>query len=187
MSETALVFVEPILTGFREAAKAEHSALKSAIACGKAAILAKENVEAEQGTGKWTAWRETNLSIIPQTTLSLYMRLARNEDLITDAESIRAAIEKLPKQPRGKPGGESESDSGGEGEGEEAEGEELDDATDFSSFGRSTVSDDLADLLPVVSADDVFPIIRQCWNEEELNKLAGYLDSYLAQPLALAS
>jgi hypothetical protein len=187
MNDTALAFVEQIMTNFRAAASAQRTALDHAIACGKAANLAKENVEAEQGKGNWTAWRETNLPGIPQTTLSLYMRLAENEDLIADAESIRAAIEKLPKRPRTK-SDDAESDKPAE---DEADNEgTVDEGSEDIDWGQTNVSTDLADLLPVVSADDVFPIIRQHWSEEELNKLAGYLDNYLAleaPPLALAS
>jgi hypothetical protein len=88
------------------------SALEHAIRCGELLILQKETVTA---TAKWGPWREEHLPNIPQTTASLYMRLAENKEVIQKNQqrvakevvkdgnrslmSIRHAISLLPKKP----------------------------------------------------------------------------------------
>jgi hypothetical protein len=53
-----------------------NQALEYAIKAGELLILAKEAV----GHGGWATWRQQNLPSIPQTTASLYMRLAEHKD-----------------------------------------------------------------------------------------------------------
>jgi Protein of unknown function (DUF3102) len=85
-------------------------ALDYAIKAGEALRQAKEAV----GHGGWAAWRQQNLAQIPQTTASLYMRLAEHKDKFKETRisnsvadlksqgklSLRAAAALLPKRPQ---------------------------------------------------------------------------------------
>ena len=82
--DKALSFVGQIMTAYKKAAKAESEALPHAIECGKFLNLAKENVKAAKG--KWLPWLKENCPEIPQTTASLYMRLAEKQDAIAEAK-----------------------------------------------------------------------------------------------------
>jgi hypothetical protein len=87
-----------------------NQALEYAIKAGEALILAKEAV----GHGAFGAWRQQNLATIPQTTASLYMRLAEHKEKFKEARisnsvadlkskgklSLRAAASLLPKRPQ---------------------------------------------------------------------------------------
>src|SRR5262249_39339662 len=110
----ALSLVPEIKTAHEEAEKCQRSghgrALECAIKAGDALILAKEAV----GHGAFGIWRQQNLPHIPQTTASLYMRLAENKDKFGSGEisntvatlsaqgklSLRAAVALLPKRPQ---------------------------------------------------------------------------------------
>jgi hypothetical protein len=110
----ALSLVPEIQAAHEEAEKCQrtsHSkALECAIKAGDALILAKEAV----GHGAFSIWRQQNLPHIPQTTASLYMRLAENKDKFRGGEisntvatlsaqgklSLRAAAALLPKRPQ---------------------------------------------------------------------------------------
>src|SRR5215471_21199314 len=92
---SALSFVGQIQTEHKAVLKADGEALKHAIECGKYLNLAKENVLAAKPKGKWTKWREENITEISQQTASLYMRLAENEEAIAKCTSIRQADELL--------------------------------------------------------------------------------------------
>ena len=85
----ALAFVGQIMTEHKAVLKADGEALKHAIECGKYLNLAKENVVAAKG--KWGKWREENVPEISQQTVSLYMRLAENEEAVAECTSIRDA------------------------------------------------------------------------------------------------
>jgi hypothetical protein len=90
-----------------------NQALEYAIKAGDLLTLAKETV----GPGGWAKWREQNLRQIPQTTASLYMRLAKHKDLFKENKisnsvadlrshgklSLRAAAACLPKRPQTLP------------------------------------------------------------------------------------
>lgn len=93
MADSALAFVGEINNEHEEVTKGESAALSHAIKCGKLLNLARENVKAEKG--KWGAWLSQHCPKIPQTTASLYMRLAESENVIAKATSIRAAIQVL--------------------------------------------------------------------------------------------
>jgi hypothetical protein len=77
-------YVEQIRDAHNKVVAAERSghqrSLDLAIAAGELLLRAKE---ATKGLGKWTEWRSEYLSDIPQTTASLYMRLAKNKDRLT--------------------------------------------------------------------------------------------------------
>jgi hypothetical protein len=103
MTTSAQSFINQILEAWNNVQKAEGDALKHAIDCGKL-TLAKDNIEAENNgkaasdKTKWLDWLETNTHI-PQTTASLYMRLAKHRNLIKKAKTIREAIKMLPTAP----------------------------------------------------------------------------------------
>jgi hypothetical protein len=77
-------YIPQILDAHNKVLTAERSghqrSLDLAIAAGELLLRAKE---ATKGLGKWTEWRAEYLSDIPQTTASLYMRLAKNKDRLT--------------------------------------------------------------------------------------------------------
>jgi hypothetical protein len=76
-----LSYVPQILEAHRkviEAEKAGHQrSLEAAIAAGELLNAAKDAVK---GKFKWSEWRSEYLKDLPQTTASLYMRLAKNQD-----------------------------------------------------------------------------------------------------------
>lgn len=81
------------------------NSLRHAIRCGELLNLAQENAKAEKRS--WLDWLKDNTTV-PQTTASLYMRLAKHAPAINNAVanipdlSIRNAIKLLPKAaPRG--------------------------------------------------------------------------------------
>lgn len=93
---SASSFIEQIKAEYREVVGAETNALPHAIKCGEFLNLAKENLKVEKG-GKWSEWLKANCPEIPQTTASLYMRLAENKKLAAKAKSIREANEAIRK------------------------------------------------------------------------------------------
>src|SRR5262249_31794641 len=103
-----------IKAAHEEAEKCQRSshtrALEYAIKAGSALMLAKEAV----GHGAFGIWRQQNLPHIPQSTASLYMRLAEHKDkfsaggqisnTVSDLSakgelSLRKAAALLPKRP----------------------------------------------------------------------------------------
>jgi hypothetical protein len=110
----ALSLLPVIREAHEEAEKCQRSshgrALEHAIKAGDALNLAKEAV----GHGAFSIWRQQNLPHIPQTTASLYMRLAEHKEKFRDSQisntvatlsaqgklSLRAAAALLPKRPQ---------------------------------------------------------------------------------------
>jgi|SRR5262249_1832082 len=74
-------YVPQILEAHKKVVEAERSghqrSLDAAIAAGELLNAAKEAIK---GQFKWSEWRTEYLRDIPQTTASLYMRLAKNQD-----------------------------------------------------------------------------------------------------------
>jgi hypothetical protein len=87
---------------YAAAKAAMFSALKHAVACGEHLLTAKQ--ECISRNENWPDWQKKNNIDMPQTTASLYMRLAQNTDEISKALandpqlSITKAIKLLPKQ-----------------------------------------------------------------------------------------
>jgi hypothetical protein len=115
----AAAYVEQIRDAHNKVVSAERSghrqSLDCAIAAGELLLAAKEAVK---GLGRWSDWRNEYLRDIPQTSASLYMRLAKGKDRLRSAElatgvaklaatgelSIRKAATLLAdKKPRGSP------------------------------------------------------------------------------------
>jgi hypothetical protein len=78
----AAVYIPQILDAHNKVVAAEKDGRKRSLdlarAAGQLLLTAKEEVT--KGGFKWTDWREEYLADIPQTTASLYMRLATNKD-----------------------------------------------------------------------------------------------------------
>jgi hypothetical protein len=77
----AALYIPQILDAHKQVVAAERNghraSLDLAIAAGNKLLAAKEEIK---GKFKWTDWCSEYLSDIPQTTRSLYMRLANNKD-----------------------------------------------------------------------------------------------------------
>lgn len=77
----AAIYVEQIRDAHKRVVAAEKSghqrSLELAIAAGEVLLKAKDEIK---GKFKWSEWRAEYLDDIPQTTASLYMRLATNKD-----------------------------------------------------------------------------------------------------------
>lgn len=117
--DKALSFVPQIIAAHDKAVAAQQTgfkqSLEQAIACGELLLKAKETVKANTSPRrKWSDWREEHLPKIPQTTASLYMRLAENKEKLAEISnavanlgqegglSLRKAVGLLPKdRPRG--------------------------------------------------------------------------------------
>jgi hypothetical protein len=108
--DKALTFAAQINELHQEIIKGFHKGtLEYAIKAGDLLILAKENVKAKKE--KWTEWREQNCPDIPQTTASMYMRLAENKAIYKNQQrvatnlaaggdlSLRAALKLIPRTP----------------------------------------------------------------------------------------
>jgi hypothetical protein len=80
MTKSTASFIPQIKAAYQEAIKASETSLDHAIKTGGLLNLAKENADAEKLA--WLPWLKQNLPEIPQTTASLYMRLAKNKDVI---------------------------------------------------------------------------------------------------------
>jgi hypothetical protein len=165
---SASSFVDPINTEYREVVKAERAALPHAIKCGELLNLAKENVKAEKM--KWGEWLKVNCPEIAQETASLYMRLADHKVKVAKAKSIREARELLPKaQPRGTPPTPKEPEPSG-------------------GFDRSgTKPPTFEEELEVRAADELFPVLVEQWEDDELERLFKMIGDHLQQKRAAAS
>jgi hypothetical protein len=116
-----LSYVPQIIEAHKQVVAAERSghqrSLDAAIAAGELLNAAKEAIK---GQFRWSEWRSEYLKDVPQTTASLYMRLAKNQDRLrkpsgelttgvaklaaTGELSVRKAASLLAeKKPRGKP------------------------------------------------------------------------------------
>src|SRR6516165_7820222 len=76
-----LSYVAQIIEAHKQVVDAERSghqrSLDAAIAAGELLNAAKEAI---RGSFKWSEWRSEYLRDLPQSTASLYMRLAKNQD-----------------------------------------------------------------------------------------------------------
>jgi len=76
-----LSYIPQILDAHKKVVEAEkvghQQSLLAAIAAGELLLAAKEAIK---GQFKWTEWRSEYLKDVPQTSASLYIRLAKNQD-----------------------------------------------------------------------------------------------------------
>jgi hypothetical protein len=162
MSNSASSYVDPINTEYREVVKAERAALPHAIKCGELLNLAKENVKAEKM--KWGEWLKVNCPEIAQETASLYMRLAEHRAKVSEAKSIREARELLPKaQPRGTPPTPKEPQP----------------SSGFEP--KADNSPTFEEELEVRAADELFPVLVEQWDDDELERLFKLIGDHLQQ------
>jgi hypothetical protein len=168
-NSNALSFVGQIMTEYKAAQKAEGDVFKHAIACGKFLNLAKENVKAAKG--KWLPWLKENCPDIPQTTASLYMRLAENEETIADCKSIREADLFLRVQ------------SDQERTKSETKEKSLADETNNALLARTPASLDLTTTFLNVGVDEVCTALTQAWDADQLRDLYSRLGNHLSLPV----
>ena len=160
MKNSAASFVDPINTAYREVVKAESGALPHAIKCGEFLNLAKENLKADKG-GKWLDWLKANCPDIPQTTASLYMRLAENKAKVSKAPSIREAQKLLPKQTRKPSQPSNQSDANQPNKSEES-------------------SRSFEDEVVAFEPDEVLDMLVEGWHDDDkLTQLARLIGEYL--------
>ena len=157
---SASSFIEQIKAEYREVVSAEATALPHAIRCGEFLNLAKENVKTEGG--KWSDWLKANCPEIAQETASLYMRLAGNKKLVAKAKSIREARELLPK---GKP------------RAPKPQSVEL----------RPANSPTFEAELEVRAPDELFPVLVEHWEDNELEQLVKLIGEHLEKKRAATS
>jgi hypothetical protein len=170
MSNSAASFIDQIKAEYRAVVEAETNALPHAIKCGEYLILAQENLKAEKG-GKWLDWLETNCQI-PQTTASLYMRLAKHKKLVGGkAKSINEARKLLPTTPRQTAPKKPDEEKPASG---------FDPSNDEPS--EVAIEDHrLADL----GADELCLMLVKEWEDEALRELAKRITDHLAEKAKL--
>jgi Protein of unknown function (DUF3102) len=168
---------EQINVAHREVVKAfAKGSLDYAIKAGELLILAKENVKAEKG--KWLTWLAENCPNIPQTTASLYMRLAANKEVFRNQQrvanlaaqgdlSLRKALTLIPKTPEQQEKAAAAAKLRQENKAAAA--------TKSASKSSTTIGD----LLPNTAPDELFIAVRHAWDEDDLAKLANLLTNYL--------
>jgi hypothetical protein len=198
-TETVAASLIPQITAEHEAitsvvGKAYESALAHGIKCGEYLTLAKETVT--RAKLSWQAWLAKNLPF-PQTTASLYMRLYENRDFLAGVSSnalldrpdgswgdfsIRRANELIKEKERQERTPQQQA--------------EMKARTDLAKATRAAnkaaeagVADpddgdgspDLEDLIPNYGPDEVFKVLADEWNEEDLTKLSNLLAQHLAK------
>jgi hypothetical protein len=158
--DNALNFVGQIMKAYNAAEKARGTALKYAIECGEYLNLAKENVIAAKGKGKWKSWLTENCPDVHQTTAELYMRLAKNKNKIADCKSVRDADLKL-RQPSTGSSNTTTPDN------ETADKDETADEDDEGGGNSQRVvttpqgaSEDLTSLLENCAVDEIGKALR---------------------------
>ena len=173
--DNALNFVGQIMKAYNAAEKARGTALKHAIECGEYLNLAKENVIAAKGKGKWKSWLKENCPEVHQTTAELYMRLARNKDKIEDCKSIRDADLKL-RQPSNGSSNTTTTDS------ETATANAVDDNSQRVVTTPPGASPDLAAMLQNVDVDEVCSVLIDAWDEKHIRALCTRLLGHFTKP-----
>ena len=87
--DRALSYVPKIIAAYDKVISATKGSLDYAIEAGELLNSAKDALPKK---GEWLRWLGHNLPNIPQTTASLYMRLAENKDVI-DKQRVASAID----------------------------------------------------------------------------------------------
>jgi hypothetical protein len=175
--------------------KAYQTALQHGIKCGEYLTLAKETVEKAQPKVSWQTWLIKNLPF-PQTTASLYMRLYKNREFLAGISSnallgapggwadfsIRSANELIKKKEASERTPQQQADMKARTEAAKATK-----ATNTAAKAGVAAPDDgdgsidLEDLLPNSAPDEVFKVLADNWEEEDLTKLSNLLAAHLAK------
>jgi DUF3102 family protein len=145
-----------------------NQALEYAIKAGDLLKLAKETV----GHGEWSKWRQQNLPQIPQTTASLYMRLAENKERFKETKisnsvadlkaqgklSLRAAMGCLPKRPQTL-----------------AQKAAIKARKDAIEAGKKTNEGIAKEYLNSLAADELVVVLKEVHEADYLRELSGML------------
>jgi hypothetical protein len=174
--DNALNFVGQIMKAYNAAEKARGTALKHAIECGEYLNLAKENVIAAKGKGKWKSWLKENCPEVHLTTAELYMRLARNTDKIEDCKSILDADLKLRQPSNGNAGSPNTTPEAADADADDGEG---DDNSQRVVTTRQGASPDLTATFQNVAVDEVCAALTQAWDPDQLQELIKRVNAYL--------
>jgi hypothetical protein len=151
-----------------EFVNSQKGTISAAFKAGDLLNQAKTAVKASGG--KWREWLSEYCRELPQTTASLYMRLAENQALIRSKQrvasaealasegrlTIRGALKLLPKKPRAAKA-----------------------AAAKSAVTKAAARDATHDLLKSLDADELFTLLRAAWEPERVETLAKLLESYL--------
>ena len=162
MTATALSLVPQINAAHQKAVNASQTPLQHAIKAGELLNTAKETVKAAKE--KWLPWLK-ELSDIPQTTASLYMRLAANQAALDQQRvasladegklSIRSAGGVLPKKPRTKPRAAA------------------------AAAKATPASVPIEERLKALAPDEVFKALTDAFDQEQLGALTDLLLEHL--------
>jgi Protein of unknown function (DUF3102) len=157
-----------------------NQALEYAIKAGDLLMIAKEAV----GHGGWAAWRQQNLANIPQTTASLYMRLAEHKDRFKETKisnsvadlkskgklSLRAAAAILPKRPQTL-----------------AQKAAIKARKEANAEAKKTNEGIAKEYLNTLAADELVTVLREVHDADYLQDLSAALGATLAKTGALAA
>jgi hypothetical protein len=151
-----------------EIMKSDKGKLQHAIEAGELLNLARETI----GVRKWSAWREEHCPHVPQTTASLYMRLATHKNIFskqrvarmeTDGDlSLRAAAKLIPKDAE-----------------KVAQAKQRKAEKDAKEAEAKHSKDVIKELLEWCAADELFFVMKIIWEEEQQKKLADLLVDHL--------
>jgi hypothetical protein len=168
--------IPQIKKAYQEAVDASKGTLQFAIKCGELLNLAKEGMEDKA----WLSWLRDNFPEIPQTTASLYMRLAKHKDLFDKQRvasltkngplSIRAAAALIPPTEAAQKAAETR-----------AKNRALKDAEAARiAAQQSRASADLPELLVNAGPDEVVEALRQAkWELDAVKELVSLLTAVL--------
>ena len=166
--DKALTFAAQINELQEEILKSDKGKLQHAIEAGELLNLARETV----GARKWSAWREEHCPHVPQTTASLYMRLAAHKSIFSKQRvarmaedgdlSLRAAAKMIPKDEEKVALAKQRK---AEKDAKEAEAKRSNGA--------------IKELLDWCAADELFFVMKIVWDEEQIKALANLIADHL--------
>jgi hypothetical protein len=173
--DKALTFAAQINELQEEILKSDKGKLQHAIDAGELLIRAKETV----GARKWSAWRDEHCPHVPQTTASLYMRLATHKAIFSKQRvarmaedgdlSLRAAAKLIPKDVE-----------------KVAQAKQRKAEKDAKEAEAKHSKNAIKELLDWCAADELFLVMQHTWEEEQIKTLASLIADYLklrAQPM----
>jgi hypothetical protein len=158
--DKALSYVPKIIAAYNNATNASKGSLSFAIEAGELLNSAKEALPKKGG---WLRWLGHHLPNIPQTTASLYMRLAENKNVIDKQRvanaidegglSIRAAAKFIPPSAKAKAAAEKRK------------------AT-LADRKAVAAANQIEDLLRDLVVDEVYTALKNTKSVEDLLELA---------------
>ena len=168
--------IPQIKEAYRKAVEASKGTLEYAIKCGDLLNLAKEGMQDKA----WLSWLRDNFPEIPQTTASLYMRLAKHKELFDKQRvasqaadglmSIRSAAKLIPQTEAGRKAAETRAKAKAERE-----------AVAAKQSTASRASFDLPELLAGSAPDEVVEALRQAkWERDAVERLVSLLTTMLS-------